>query len=225
MKTEEMRIYVIIFLLFLVEQSENKLKTFLKPPLNPSNGSKHFRRSRKPRLPQSLNDSSNKFIRTVVIDTSFMQQTQHRNKLLARRKNLHTFNSSLNMTNNSKNLSPLDDNSNTSSLSDSILSNISFDNTSDILTVSRMGSIFYCLEDLYTKVFSSLCTLDEFTSLLLKPEKILVKQVTLSEKMSIEQKIPLLKKYNDIRYRLISINSSDYLLKLKQLLLVNTNIS
>jgi hypothetical protein len=43
--------------------------------------------------------------------------------------------------------------------------------------------------------------------------------VTLSEKISIEQQIPLLKKYNESRYRLISINSSDYLLKLKQLLL------
>jgi hypothetical protein len=43
--------------------------------------------------------------------------------------------------------------------------------------------------------------------------------VTLSEKISIEQQIPLLKKYNENRYRLISINSSDNLLKLKQLLL------
>jgi hypothetical protein len=157
-----------------------------------------------------------------------MQQTHHqqqnRNKLLARRKNSHTFPSSLNMSNNSntKNIS-IDDNSNVLSSTDSILSNISFDNTTDILTVSRMGSIFYCLEDLYTKVFSSLCTLDEFTNLLSKTEIILIKQVTLSEKMSIEQQIPLLKKYNENRYRLISINSSDYLLKLKQLLLTMEN--
>jgi hypothetical protein len=86
-----------------------------------------------------------------------------------------------------------------------------------------MGSIFYCLEDLYTKVFSSLCTLDEFINFLSKSEIILIKQVTLSEKMSIEQQIPLLKKYNENRYRLISINSSDYLLKLKQLLLTIEN--
>lgn len=159
-----------------------------------------------------------------MIDTSFMQQTQHqqnRHKILARRKNLK---SSLNMSTNSntKNLS-LDDNSHVLSSTDSILSNISFDNTSDILTVSRMGSIFYCLEDLYMKVFSSLCTFDELTNFISKPEIILIKQVTLSEKMSIEQQIPSLKKYNDNRYRLISINSSDYLLKLKQLLLTIGN--
>jgi len=151
-------------------------------------------------------------------------QQQNRNKLLARRKNPPIVPSSFNMSNNSntKNIS-IDDNSNGLSPNDSILSNISFDNTTDILTVSRMGSIFYCLEDLYTKVFSSLCTLDEFTNLLSKPEIILIKQVTLSEKMSIEQQSPTLKKYNDNRYRLISINSSDYLLKLKQLLLTIGN--
>lgn len=143
---------------------------------------------------------------------------QNRHKLLTRRKNLH----SLNMSNNSntKTLS-LDENSTTTN--DSILSNLSFDNIADILTVSRMGSIFYCLEDLYTKVFSSLCTLDEFINLLSKPEIILIKQVTLSEKMSIEQQIPTLKKFNENRYRLISINSSDYLVKLKQLLLTIEN--
>jgi hypothetical protein len=151
-------------------------------------------------------------------------QQQNRNKLLARRKNPPIVPSSFNMSNNSntKNIS-IDDNSNGLSPNDSILSNISFDNTTDILTVSRMGSIFYCLEDLYTKAFSSLCTLDEFTNLLSKPEIILIKQVTLSEKMSIEQQSPTLKKYNDNRYRLISINSSDYLLKLKQLLLTIGN--
>jgi hypothetical protein len=210
---------------FLVEQSLNKSNTSLID-------SKNYHRPRKSRLFPSLNDrdhqTSDQFIRTVVIDTSFMQQTHHqqqnRNKLLARRKNSHTFPSSLNMSNNSntKNIS-IDDNSNVLSSTDSILSNISFDNTADILTVSRMGSIFYCLEDLYTKVFSSLCTLDEFTNLLSKTEIILIKQVTLSEKMSIEQQIPLLKKYNENRYRLISINSSDYLLKLKQLLLTMEN--
>ena len=148
-----------------------------------------------------------------------MRQTHHqqsnRPKLLARRRNP----SSLKMSTNSYATNPSsDDNSLVHPSSDTILSNISFDNTSGILTVSRMGSIFYCLEDLYMKVFSSLCTLDEFTNLLSKPDLIQIKQVTLSEKMSIEQKIPALKKYNDNRYRLVSINSSDYLLKLKQLL-------
>jgi len=219
------------FFLFSVEQSLNKSNTSLKPVSNSLTDFKLFRRPRKARLFPSLNDrnhqTSNKFLRTVVIDTSFMQQTHHqqnRNKFLTRRKNSHTFPSSLNMSNNSntKNLS-LDDNSNILSSTDSILSNISFDNISDILTVSRMGSIFYCLEDLYTKIFSSLCTLDEFINFLSKSEIILIKQVTLSEKMSIDQQIPLLKKYNENRYRLISINSSDYLLKLKQLLLTIEN--
>ena len=158
-----------------------------------------------------------------------MRQTHHqqnRNKLIARRRNPRTLPSSLNMSNNTNTKThSLDDNSNGLSPHDSILSNISFDNTADILTVSRMGSIFYCLEDLFLKIFSSLCTLDEFTSLLLKPEIILIKQATLSEKISIEQRTPSLKKFNDIRYRLISINSSDYLKKLKQLLLTIGNLS
>jgi hypothetical protein len=179
---------------------------------------KNFRRPRKSRLFPSLNThhhTSNKFIRTVVINTSFMRQT-HRPKLFARRKNPSSLNMSTNL--NQKILSP-DDNSTVLSSTDSILSNISFDNISDILTVSRMGSIYYCLEDLHMKVFSSLCTLDEFTNLLSQPDLVHIKQVTLSEKISIEQQIPLLKKYNENRYRLISINSSDNLLKLKQLLL------
>lgn len=86
-----------------------------------------------------------------------------------------------------------------------------------------MGSIYYCVEDLYIKMFSSLCTLDEFTNLLLKPEIIIIKQVTLSEKISIAQQNPKLKKFNQLRYRLIPIDSSDYLIKLKQLLLINKN--
>ncbi|CAF4493090.1 unnamed protein product [Rotaria sp. Silwood2] len=156
-----------------------------------------------------------------------MRQTHHqqnRNRLIARRKHPDKYLSSATMSNNtnSKNLS-INENSYGLSSTDSILSNISFDNISNILTVSRMGSIFYCLEDLYMKVFSSLCTLDEFINLLSKSELIIIKQVTLSEKISIEQQIPPLKKFNDNRYRLISINSSDYLLKLKQLLLTSTN--
>jgi hypothetical protein len=219
---------LIKYLFFSVQQSVNTSKTSLKPVSNTLNDSKLIRRPRKSRLFSSLADrnhqTANKLIRTVVIDSKFMRQThqQNRNKLIARRK----FSSSLNMSNNSipKN-HPIDNNSNVLSPTDSILSNISFDNTSDILTVSRMGSIFYCLEDLYTNVFSSLCTLDEFTNFLLKPEIVIIKQVTLSEKISIEQQIPSLKKYNDIRYRLISINCSDYLLKLKQLLLTVGNLS
>lgn len=154
-------------------------------------------------------------------------QQQNRHRLIAtRRKNSSKLSSSVTMSNNtnSKNLS-INDNSLILSSNDSILSTISFDDAMSILTVSRMGSIFYCLEDLFTKVFSPLCTLDEFINLLSKSEIILIKQVTLSEKISIDQKIPSLKKYNDNRYRLISINSSDYLIKLKQLLLPLMNQS
>ena len=104
---------------------------------------------------------------------------------------------------------------------DSALSYISFDKVSNILTISRMGSIYYCLEDIYLKIFSSLCTLDEFTDLIIKPKIILIKQVTLSEKLAIIEENSNLKIYSHIRYRLISIDSSDYLIKLKQLLLNN----
>ena len=179
--------------------------------------SKFFRRSRKSRLYPSEQPNSNKFIRTVLIGTNFMRQTSNqRQKLQARRRNHSSMNMSTNS--NSKNLS-LDSNSLMITSNDSILSKISFDNTSDILTVSRMGSIFYCLEDLYIKIFASLCTLDELVDLLTKSENHPIKKVTLSEKMSIEQQISSLKKYNDSRYRLISINSSESLHKLQQLLM------
>ena len=174
---------------------------------------KTFRRPRRSRSFPSFNTHHHppkKFIRTVVINTSYMRQT-HRSKLFVRRKTPSSL--TMSTTFPSKTLSPDD------IAGDSILSNISFDNIADILTVSRMGSIFYCLEDLHMKVFSSLCTLDEFASLLVQPDLIHVKPATLSEKISIEQQIPLLKKYNENRFRLISINASDYLLKLKQLLL------
>jgi len=154
-------------------------------------------------------EKSNKSIRTIVIDTSFVQQTtqqQRRTKSLSKRKHISTSNSSTNLS------------------IDSVLSYISFDKVSNILTVSRMGSIYYCVEDLYIKIFSSLCTLDEFTNLLSKPEIIIFKQVTLSEKISITQQSPKLKTFDQIRYRLISIDSTDYLIKLKQLLLTNKNI-
>lgn len=79
------------------------------------------------------------------------------------------------------------------------------------------------MEDLYIKIFSSLCTFEEFSSLLLKPEQIILKQVTLSEKLALTEKNSLLKQYNQTRYRLISIDSFDYLIKLKQLLLNHKN--
>lgn len=101
---------------------------------------------------------------------------------------------------------------------DSILSTISFDGTSDILTVSRTGSIYYCLEDLYLKVFSSLCTLEELTDLLVRSKTFLLKQVTLSEKIAITERMPRLKSSCLMRYQLISLNFSDFLIKLKHLL-------
>lgn len=198
----------------VVEYWKNLLKYILclvdSSLIKSDSSSKFFRRSRKSRLVPSDQSNSNKFIRTVVIGTNFMRQTRH--KLHARRRNL----SSMNMS-NSKNHSH-DSNSPVISSTDTILSKISFDNTSDILTISRMGSIFYCVEDLYMKVFASLCTLEELIDLLTKSENHPIKQVTLSEKMSIEQQISSLKKYSDTRYRLISINSSESLHKLQQLL-------
>jgi hypothetical protein len=160
----------------------------------------------------SKQQTSKKIVRTVVIDTNFVNKppSKPRSRSASRRKNPPSSNSVDHMAN--KNI-PMDDN-----FLDSILSNVSFENISNILTVSRMGSIYYCVEDLYLKVFSTICTLDEFTNFLEKSEVIILKQVTLSEKICIEQQIPILKKFNPLRYRLLSINSSDYLIKLKQLL-------
>ncbi|CAF0996009.1 unnamed protein product [Adineta ricciae] len=204
------------------KQSLNQLKHSPKPPSNSLADSKLFRQPRKPRRSPPLNDD--KFIRTVVIDSTFMRQTyqQQRTKLTARRKHINTYSSSLRMS-NTKSLS-IDEHSHVSPSSDSILSTISFDSISDVLTVSRMGSVFYCVEDLYSKIFASLCTLDEFNTLLTKPDKVAIKQVTLSEKISIEKQLPLLKKISDIRYRLLSITSSDYLLKIKQSFLAMKNL-
>ena len=105
-----------------------------------------------------------------------------------------------------------------SSPSDSILSTVSFDDKSNILAISRMGSTYYCLEDLYLKVFASLCTLEELIDLLARSGTVLLKQVTLSEKIAIEEQVPTLKPSSLARYRLISLSYSDYLNKLKQLL-------
>lgn len=110
------------------------------------------------------------------------------------------------------------------SITDSGLSSVSFDEVPNVLTVSRMGSIYYCVEDLYIKIFSLLCTLDEFINLLLKTEILILKQVTLSEKMSLTQQNPSLIKFDQTRYRLISIDSSGYLIKLKHLLLAHKNV-
>jgi hypothetical protein len=168
-----------------------RVQNLLKPSSNTK--SKVFHR-----LTDSSHQSTelNKPIRTILIDTSFTRPTHHQRRTKQK-------------------IPP-----STNHLSiDSVLSYITFDKVSDILTVSRMGSVYYCVEDLYIKIFSSLCTLDEFTSLLSKP----LKQVTLSEKISITQENPRLKKFTHIRYRLISIDSSDYLLKLKHLLLTNKN--
>ena len=165
------------------------------------------------RPPQSSDklEKSNNFPRTVVINRSLMQQKPHqqrRNKSISKHKNISS-------SNNQKDLY-IDDHS-----VDSILSYITLDNVSNILTVSRMGSVYYCVEDLYIKAFSSLCLLDDFINLLVKPEKVILKQVTLSEKIAIEQHCPKLKKFNHTRYRLLTINSSHYLIKLKQLLLLH----
>ena len=50
-----------------------------------------------------------------------------------------------------------------------ILSYVSFANIPNLLTISRIGSTYYCVEDLYLKVFSSLCLLAEFIDLPDKP--------------------------------------------------------
>ncbi|CAF5214435.1 unnamed protein product, partial [Rotaria magnacalcarata] len=117
------------------------------------------------------------------------------------------------IANNNKD-SHIDDNNS----ANSTLSNISFDGSPNILTIARMGTIYYCVEDLYAKVFSTLCTFDEFTYLLAKADGNILKNVTLSEKIFIEQKNPNLKNLNPSRYRLLAINSFEYLAKLKQLL-------
>ena len=94
-------------------------------------------------------DKSNKILRTVVFDTSFTNQ-RTRTKTISKRKHTSTTNKN------------------------SFFRLIQFYHIFHLikypilLTVSRMGSIYYCIEDLYMKVFSSLCTLDEFTNLLIK---------------------------------------------------------
>ncbi len=200
------RFKIILFFFFnkyLGDQANIQVKNIIESLSIKSNTkSKIFRRSSK-----SSNQAvkSNKSIQTIVIDTNFVQQTtqqRRRTKSISKRKTIPPLNKVS---------------------VDSVLSYISFDKVSNVLTVSRMGSIYYCVEDLYIKIFSPLCTFDEFINLLSKPEIIMIKQVTLSEKISITQEIPKLKKFNQTRYRLISIDSSDYLIKLKQLLVAHKN--
>ncbi|CAF2665123.1 unnamed protein product [Rotaria sp. Silwood2] len=153
---------------------------------------------------------SNRSNRNITVDTNFMRQKplqQQRIKPLSKRKKMPASNA----FDNHKDFS-IDDNP-----IDCILSYISFE-ASTILTISRMGSIYYCVEDLYIKVFSSLCTFDEFIYLLEGIDRNVLKTVTLSEKISIEQQNSLLKAFNRTRYHLLSINFFDYLTKLKQLL-------
>lgn len=118
-----------------------------------------------------------------------------------------------NSTNNHKEFS-IDDNH----VNDSILSHISFHGLVNILTIARMGSFYYCVEDLYSKAFASLCTFEDFIYLLEKADGNLLKNVTLSEKISIEQQHPDLKKINSSRYQLLTISSFEYLSKIKYLL-------
>ncbi|CAF4555549.1 unnamed protein product [Rotaria sp. Silwood1] len=153
---------------------------------------------------------SNRSIRNMTIDTNFMRQKPHqqqRTKSVSKRKKMSTSNASDNHKDFSIDDHPID----------CILSHISFE-SSIILTISRMGSIYYCVEDLYLKVFASLCTFDEFIYLLEGIDRNILKTVTLSEKISIEQQNSLLKTFNGTRYHLLSINSFDYLTKIKQLL-------
>ncbi|CAF1062167.1 unnamed protein product [Rotaria sordida] len=171
------------------------------------NTSKIFRHSSKT---SNKLTKSNRSIRNIAIDTNFMRQKTHqpqRTKPVPKRKKVSTSNS----IDNHKDFS-IDDHP-----IDCILSHISFEQ-STILTISRMGSIYYCVEDLYIKAFSSLCTFDEFIYLLEGIDRNILKTVTLSEKISIEQQNPLLKTFNRTRYHLLTINSFDYITKLKQLL-------
>lgn len=101
-----------------------------------------------------------------------------------------------------------------------IISTLQFEDKITVLTVSRTGSTYYCLEDLYEKVFRSLCTIDELIELLERSALVLVKQMTLSEKIAVEEKLSHIKStQSNTRPRLLSINALDYLKKLKNLLI------
>ena len=106
-----------------------------------------------------------------------------------------------------------------SSNTDSILSTLHFEEKIEVLTVSRMGSTYYCLEDLHQKAFAVLCSIDELVKLLERSALVLVKRATLSEKIAIEEKDPKLKlKLPNARHQLLSINAVEHLRRLKVLL-------
>lgn len=147
-----------------------------------------------------------KQIRTILVDTSFTPQTSQSNRrkkpkpIVPPKPQQQSFNNSL-------------------------ISSITFDKIVNILTISRMGSIYYCVEDIFLKIFASLCSFEDLMSLLTKPQIVLLKDVNLSEKLSLLRENPELKQFDHTRYRLIPIDSSEYLLKLKQSLLAHKRIS
>ena len=155
---------------------------------------------------QSQFNPKSKQIRTILVDTSFPPQTSQSN----RRKKPKPI---------------LPPKPQQYSSGDSTISSITFDKIPHILTISRMGSIYYCVEDIYLKIFSSLCTFEDLMSLLIKPQIVFLKDVNLSEKLSLTRENAELKRFNHTRYRLIPIDSSEYILKLKQSLLAHKRIN
>ncbi|CAF1303481.1 unnamed protein product, partial [Didymodactylos carnosus] len=113
-----------------------------------------------------------------------------------------------------------DDQSTTNKKLSDCITNLPFDEQ-NILTINRNGSLFYCIEDLYYKSFSPLCTCDEYIKLLscfpLSSRNSIIHHVTLTEKMALDS-LKSIKKFNDIKYRLISIGYNDFLQKLLTLL-------
>lgn len=88
-----------------------------------------------------------------------------------------------------------------------------------MIVISRFDSIFYCLEDVYSKMFEHICTYEQFLDYLAEDDQLIIKQTTLSENVAVNEYNPNLKIYNPIRYRLISVDTSDYLIQLKQYLI------
>ena len=68
-------------------------------------------------------------------------------------------------------------------------------------------------------MFENICTYEQFLDYLAEDDQLLIKQTTLSENVAIDEHNPNLKIYNPVRYRLISIDTSDYLIQLKQYLI------
>ncbi|CAF4537134.1 unnamed protein product, partial [Rotaria socialis] len=187
------------------EDSEEKVEIEIKNLLTPL-ASESKAKLKKTCNPSKISNRSEK----LKTQNSEMNSNCTRDKPQRRRKRRLTANS---IANNNKDSHTTDNNS-----ASSILSNISFDESPNILTIARMGTIYYCVEDLYAKVFSTLCTFDEYMYLLAKVDGNILKDATLSEKISIEQKDPNLRSLNPSRYHLLAINSFEYLTKLKQLL-------